>query len=67
VRKTFWIVLLLCTYIWVITSGHEQFFLDQSKRLYQTVTTWFDDAEVDFQVQQQKPLIVKKKKPRRWD
>ena len=65
-KKIFWIIVLLCSYIWVVTTGHEQFVLDQSKRLYQSVLMWFNDAEVDLQIQQKSP-IVPKKHSRRWD
>jgi len=65
-KKILWTVLLLGSYIWVVSTGHEQFVLDQSSRLYHVVATWFSDAEVDFQVQQ-KPIPAKKKRPRRWD
>lgn len=65
-KKAFWIILLLFAYIWVVSSGHEQFVLDQSKRVYQTLASWLEDADVDFQVQQ-KSDPVKKKRPRRWE
>lgn len=65
-KKIFWIIILLGAYIWVVSTGHEQLVLDQSKRLYNVVAEWFSDADVDFQVQQ-KPIPAKKKRPRRWD
>jgi hypothetical protein len=65
-KKLFWIILLLGAYIWVVSTGHEQFVLDQSKRLYHTIVEWFSNADLDFQTDQ-KPLPAKKKRPRRWD
>jgi len=65
-NKMLWIVLLLGAYIWIVSTGHEQFVLDQSKRVYHFVATWLSDAKVDFQVEQ-KPIPAKKKRPRRWD
>jgi hypothetical protein len=65
-KKIFWIILLLGAYIWVVSTGREELVLDQSKRIYHVVATWFSDAEMDFQVHQ-KPIPVKKKRPRRWD
>lgn len=64
-KKVFGIILLLFAYIWVVSTGHEQMVLDQSKRLYQTVSAWFDGADVDYQSQKQ--LAPIKKRPRRWD
>lgn len=64
-KKIFWIILLLFTYIWVVSSGHEQVVIDHAKKVYETVITWFDEADVDFQADQK--TIVKKKRPRRWE
>jgi hypothetical protein len=50
-------------YIWLVTSGHDQFVFTQGKKIYQSFVEWFDDAEVDFQVKKGIP----KKKSRRWD
>ena len=65
-KKILWVAILLGAYIWVVSTGHEQFVLDQSKAIYHAVYEWFNDAEVDFQVQQ-KTIPAKKKRPRRWD
>ncbi|MBF8263226.1 MAG: hypothetical protein HW387_891 [Parachlamydiales bacterium] len=65
-RKTFWVIVLLFVYIWVVSTGHEQFVLDQSHRLYQTFAAWFDDADVDLQIQRKAAPVIKKR-PRRWD
>jgi hypothetical protein len=65
-KKTFCAILLLFAYIWVVSTGHEQFVLDQSMRVYQAIVTWFDGAKVDFQVKQ-KSTPANNKRPRRWD
>jgi hypothetical protein len=49
-KGIFFITILLCVYIWAVSSGHEQFFLDQSKKLYDTIVEWFDDSKVDYQI-----------------
>ncbi len=60
--------LLVCAYIWSTATGRDQFVLDQGKRLYQALTAWFDDAELDFQIDKPPPVpVTKKKRPRRWD
>ena len=66
-KKTFGIILLLFAYIWVVSTGHERFVLDQSQRLYQSMAAWFEDADVDYQAATKAPAPIKKKRPRRWD
>ena len=63
-RKLLWMILLFCTYIWVITSGHDEFLLEKGKEIYQALVAWFDDAEVDFHLQREKHS---KQKTRRWE
>lgn len=60
--------LLVSAYIWSTATGRDQFVLDQGKRLYHALSAWFDDAELDFQIDKAPPAPVhKKKRPRRWD
>ncbi len=70
-RKIFWAVFMLGAYVWSVSTGRDQFMLDQGKKLYQTVTLWFEDAEVDFQIQKTAPASQSEKKQtkrsRRWD
>lgn len=65
-RKLFWMIVLFGAYIWVMTSGHDGFVIEQGKMVYNALVAWFDDAEVDFQVNQ-KGKQKEKKRPRRWD
>lgn len=64
-RKLLWMIIFFGIYVWVMTSGHEQLVIQQGKNLYNAVLAWFEDAEVDFQVQQDRKNI--KKRSRRWD
>lgn len=69
-RRLFWVTLLLGAYIWSVTTGRDQFVLDQGKRLYQMVAIWLDHADVDFQITKAPstpPSSSKKKRSRRWD
>lgn len=75
-RKLFWVIVLFAAYVWVMNSGHEQMVIRQGKYLYKVLISWFDDAEVDFQVQnnkiqkvpkEDKEEQVQRKKTRRWD
>jgi hypothetical protein len=61
--KLFWMVVCLGAYLWVLTSGKDQFILNTAKALVESVQTWFDGAEKDFQLKQ----LNSKKKSRRWD
>ena len=70
-RKLFWMMFLFAAYIWIVSSGREQFLLDQGRAVYQVIASWFDEADVDFQVkkssQKNAPQKAPKKKSRRWD
>jgi hypothetical protein len=57
-------IVLFGAYVWVMTSGHERFVFNQIKAVFNGLVAWFDDAEVDFQVKQEKKA---KKRSRRWD
>ncbi len=48
-KALFWMILLIGGYVWVVTSGHDEFLLKQVKMVYEAVLTWFEDAEIDFQ------------------
>ncbi len=63
-KRIFWVSLLLCGYVWSVTTGRDRFILEQGKKFFQVFVAWFDDAEIDFQVKQD---VSKKKRPRRWD
>ncbi|HEY4254742.1 MAG TPA: hypothetical protein VGM34_00150 [Chlamydiales bacterium] len=63
-KRIFWLFFFLGAYLWTITSGHDEFFLEQGKAIYQRLVHWFDDADVDFQVHATKP--IPRKKERRW-
>ncbi|MBX9744468.1 MAG: hypothetical protein K2X08_04585 [Chlamydiales bacterium] len=61
--RLFWIIFLFAAYIWTVSSGREEFVLDQGKAICRYLVSWFDDAEVDFQMKKSE----NKKKPKRWD
>jgi hypothetical protein len=60
--KLFWMALLLGAYFWAVTSGNDQFLLEKGKWVYQSVVNWLDDADLDFQLKNEK----QKKSSRRW-
>lgn len=64
-RTIFWIIILLCCYIWVVSAGHERIVIEKTRKVVETVNSWFDDADVDYQTNT-KPIITKKR-PRRWE
>jgi hypothetical protein len=64
-RKLLWMIVFFCAYVWVMTSGHEQMVLERGKWALNMLISWFDDAELDFQVT--KKDKVSKKRSRRWD
>ncbi|MDE3045786.1 MAG: hypothetical protein KGJ02_03985 [Verrucomicrobiota bacterium] len=62
-RRLFWMIFLLGTYFWILTSGREQWLVNNGKALYQTAMEWLEDADADFQLKK----LHEKKKSRRWD
>jgi hypothetical protein len=50
-------------YLWVLTSGRDQFLVQKAKAVYEFVYNWVEDADADFQLKNTKS----KKKSRRWD
>lgn len=62
-RRLFYMTLLLGAYLWVLTSGKDEFLLARGKALYETVSKWLDGADADFQLKD----LNTKKKSRRWD
>jgi len=70
-KRLIWAILLVSAYLWSTATGRDQFVLDQGKRLYHALSAWFDDAELDFQVQvvDQTPAtpVKQKKRSRLWD
>ena len=66
-RKLLLTILLFVAYIWVMSSGHDQMVIRHGKNIYNALVSWFDDADVDFQVRHQTPKNKHKKKSRRWD
>ena len=71
-KRVFWAIFILSAYLWSVSTGRDQFMLDQGKKLYQTLVVWFEDAEVDFQIQKTTPSHSssekkQSKRSRRWD
>jgi hypothetical protein len=64
-RKLIWMIMLIGGYVWLVTSGNEDFVLRQGKMICQLVLDWFDDAEIDFYGSRGQDQS--NKKSRRWD
>lgn len=62
-RRLFWLIVMLGGYLWILSSGRDQFFLERGKAIYEMITKWIEDADADFQLN----TIKSKKKSRRWD
>ena len=63
-RKIVWAFFFFSVYIWLVTSGNDQYFLEKGKEIYQSLVAWLDDATIDFQLKKDK---VNKKRSRRWE
>ena len=66
-RTLLWLFLFFSAYVWMVTTGNEQFVLERGKALYRLACEWFEDADIDFQVKPKKTTHPKKERPRRWD
>lgn len=64
-RKLLWAVFLFGAYIWAIQSGHDQTIIHYGKQVYESLTAWLEDAEVDFQLSETKKK-EEKKKSKKW-
>ena len=62
-RRLFWLMIMVGAYLWILTSGRDQFLVQKAKAVYEFVYNWIEDADADFQLKNTKP----KKKSRRWD
>jgi hypothetical protein len=66
-RKLLWLCLFFGAYVWMVTTGNEQFVLERGRVVYKMIADWFKDADLDFHVKQKKMSQVKKERHRRWD
>jgi len=62
-RRLFWLIVLAGAYLWILTSGHDQFVFEKGKAFYNSIAKWIEDADADFQLKD----VKVKKKSRRWD
>lgn len=62
--KLLWMIVFFGAYVWVMSSGNERLVIEQGKTIYNALVSWFDDADVDFQLKEKKQT---KKRSRRWD
>lgn len=59
-RKILWAIIFFSAYIYVTTSGKDQFVLEKGKAIYEMIANWLDHAELDFHLKKEES-----KKPRR--
>ena len=62
-RRILWMIFLLGAYVWVQTSGREDWLLKNGKAVYNAAVEWLSDADADFQLKK----LNERKKSRRWD
>lgn len=59
-RRLLWVIFLFSAYIWVVTSGQEELFLNRGKAIYKAIAAWLEDADIDYHLKADK----KKSRPR---
>jgi hypothetical protein len=63
-KRIFWLAILVGSYIWVLTSGHDEYFLEKGKLVFSSCKAWLEQAETDLQIPKKSK---ERKKIRRWD
>ncbi len=66
-RRFLWLCLFFGGYIWMVVTGNEQLVLERGRALYKLVADWLEDADIDFQLQEQKSVRKKNLRPKRWE
>lgn len=66
-RKVLWLALFFGAYIWMVSTGNEQFVIEKAKACYKLISDWFQDADIDFHLERKKFIQKKSNRPRRWD
>lgn len=61
-NKILWAILFFCLYVYVTTSGDDNFVVERGRALYAYVCDWFEDADVDFHLKK----TPEKKARKRW-
>ncbi len=62
-----WLCLFFGGYIWMVVTGNEQLVLERGRALYKLVADWLEDADVDFQIKEEKSVRKKNLRPKRWE
>ncbi len=62
-RRIFWLICFLGTYLWMMSTGKEHLILTKGKAIYSMIILWLEDADIDFQLDPKQT----KKKSQRWD
>lgn len=61
-RRIFWLMILVGAYLWVLTSGNDEWITAKAKSFYETLVSWIDQSDRDFHLNKDKH----KKKHRRY-
>ncbi len=60
--RLIWLLFLLGTYVWVVSSGKEETLFRGAKIVYEAICDWLDGADADFQLKEKKAA----RKSKRW-
>ncbi len=66
-RRFLWLCLFFGGYIWMVVTGNEQLVLERGRALYKLVADWLEDADLDFQIKEEKSVRKKNLRPKRWE
>lgn len=61
-RKILWAVLFFAAYVYMTSTHQESYFLEKGKAVYEYISGWFEDAELDFHLKKESDRKAK----RRW-
>jgi hypothetical protein len=51
----------------MVVTGNEQLVLERGRALYKLVADWLEDADLDFQIKEEKSVRKKNLRPKRWE
>ena len=66
-RRFFWLCLFVGGYVWMVVTHNEELVIERGRVLYKLVADWLKDADVDFQIDENKAKNKKNLRPRRWE
>lgn len=59
--KILWAIIFFSAYIYITTSDNDQYFLEKGKEIYESISLWFEDADLDFHLKKESDRKTRKR------